>query len=153
MRRTAEGLGMWCLLYALWFAFSGQAGWATALWGAAAAGAGAAVSHALADPGPGVPRTRRRAAAALPRTAWRTVADFGLVTRVLAVGIAHGRRGPVGRFVRKRVDLAGDRAGTAALLSVVATYSPNAYAVDIDPRTELVLLHDLRPARASEEPL
>ncbi|MFF9408102.1 hypothetical protein ACF1B0_21640 [Streptomyces anandii] len=156
VRRTAFGLGVWLALYALWFVYSGQADWATALWGAAAAGV-ASASYALVGRVLGAERPQWRTAAALPRTAWQTIVDFGIVLRVLAVAIVQGRRGPVGRFVRKQVDLAtdgpADRAGTAALLAVIATCSPNAYVVDIDPCDGWALLHDLRPKPASQEPV
>ena len=42
--------------------------------------------------------------------------------------------------------------GVRVWASVLATFSPNAYVVDIDPASQLVLLHDLVPYRRSEEP-
>jgi hypothetical protein len=37
--------------------------------------------------------------------------------------------------------------------AVVATYSPNAYVVDVDLDRNVALMHDLVRNRASEEPL
>lgn len=90
----------------------------------------------------------------LPRTAWQTVVDFGVICAVLVRSMAAGRRDRVGRFVRTDVGGAEAEAGpVAAWLTVVATYSPNAYVVDVDRVSGRALLHDLRPLRASEEPV
>ena len=37
-------------------------------------------------------------------------------------------------------------------IALLATYSPNAYVVEIERERSLVLLHDLLPRRSSEEP-
>ncbi|WP_306187304.1 MULTISPECIES: hypothetical protein [unclassified Streptomyces] len=156
-RRALTGLAAWCLLYPLWFLFSGQADVATALWGAVAAGVAAAARQITVALGLSARRPRWRAVTALPSAARQTVVDFGIVVGVLVQSMVRGRRGPVGRFVRKETGLTGtptsDVAATAAMLAVIATYSPNAYVIDIDPRDGRALLHDLRPVRASEEPL
>ena len=42
--------------------------------------------------------------------------------------------------------------GPRAWTALAASFSPNAYVVDIEPETESVLLHDLVPRRSSESP-
>lgn len=77
------------------------------------------------------------------------VVDFGIV--IWALFLSLGRRRVVrGRFRARPVDPgdAVERAWTVLL----ASYSPNAYVVDIDPERELVLVHDLIPWRKSEDP-
>ncbi|WP_181139119.1 hypothetical protein [Streptomyces sp. Ru72] len=91
---------------------------------------------------------------ALPRTAWQTVVDFGVISAVLIRSVSAGRRDRVGRFVHRDVGRVAPGAGpVAAWLAVVATYSPNAYVLDVDSASGRALLHDLRPLRASEEPV
>jgi len=42
--------------------------------------------------------------------------------------------------------------GPRAWTVLLSSYSPNAYAIDVDPETRTVLLHDLVPHRRSERP-
>jgi hypothetical protein len=42
--------------------------------------------------------------------------------------------------------------GPRAWTALAASYSPNAYVIDIEPETHRVLLHDLVPRRESERP-
>ncbi|TQJ91260.1 Na+/H+ antiporter subunit E [Streptomyces sp. SLBN-31] len=152
--RTAIGvLSWWCALYSLWFLFSGQGGWLVAAWGAAAAAVATVAARVVVVQGLLQGRPKGRWAASVPRAAWQTLVDFGVVLRVLARCIAGGRRGPVGRFVRRDTGLPEADSGVAAAwLTMTATYSPNAYVLDVDRSTGQALLHDLRPMTASEEP-
>ncbi|MBP0458761.1 hypothetical protein [Streptomyces montanisoli] len=155
-RRAAGVVAWWCVLYLVWFAFSGEAGWPVAGWGAAAAAVATAAGRVVVARGLPAVRFRARWLTCVPSAAWQTVVDFGVITAVLARSIATGRRGPVGRFVHRDVDMraAGAATGPAAVawVTLVSGYSPNAYVVDIDRDAGRVLLHDLRPLRASEEP-
>lgn len=143
-------------LYPLWFLFVGRWTALEALWGAGVsllAGTGAALvaSRGLMPPAP-----KLRWLTAVPGTAWQTAVDFGVVMAVLVRSIAHGRRGPVGRFVRRETAAHGTGSPQPARrtwLAALVTYSPNAYVIDVDRDTGQALLHDLRPRRASEEGL
>jgi hypothetical protein len=156
VRTAATGLGWACELFPLWFLFAGQWDVFTALWGAGAsllAGAGAAVvaSRGLMPWG-----LRARWLGAVPSLLWQAAVDFGVITAVLARSVVRGRRDSVGSFVHRRTQSTGTDRRAAALrawLTLAATYSPNAYVIDIDRATGQALLHDLRPMRASEEPL
>jgi hypothetical protein len=151
---TAAGWA--CALFGLWFLFTGLWKPLYGLWAAGAAVLTGAVAAVLASRGLLPHGLRARWAAMLPKTLWQTVLDFGVVTAVLARSMARGRRGPVGRFVRRDTGAVGADPGTRALrawLTAVVTLSPNAYVVDIDERSGRALVHDLAPRRASEEPL
>jgi hypothetical protein len=157
VRRCAAALTWltwWCALYGLWFLFSGQGGGPVAAAGAAAAAVGVVAARLESVRGLAAGRPNVRWAASLPGAARQTVVDFGIVTAVLARSITHGRRGPVGRFVRRGIT-PGRSAAAPALswLALTASYSPNAYVIDIDPGRGQVVVHDLRPSRASEEPV
>ena len=84
---------------------------------------------------------------------WQALVDFGIVTVALARRLA-GRR-VRGQFVVRHFESAGSgarAAGDRAARAVLASYSPNAYPVDVDPGSHTVLLHDLVPNRDSERP-
>lgn len=80
--------------------------------------------------------------------------DFGIVTAVLFRSLVR-REIHRGRFVARDFAGGGDDPrsfGRRAWTTLVASYSPNAYVIDIDPERDVVLLHDLVPFRKSEEP-
>jgi hypothetical protein len=153
-RRAAAVFLWWCALWGLWFAFQGE--WNRIEWVAAACAA--TVASVLAA----LVASRGLLDARVPLTwigrAWKVplqvVIDFGIIT--LALGRAGLRRDRVGgRFVaRPFADGADSSAGRGVrgFASVAATYSPNAYVVDIDTERDLVLLHDLVVHPPSEEP-
>jgi hypothetical protein len=61
-----------------------------------------------------------------------------------------------GRFRARALAAGGegpDAVARRAWTVLLAGYSPNAYVVDLDPETQQVILHDLVPHRASEEPI
>jgi hypothetical protein len=80
--------------------------------------------------------------------------DFGILLWALVAGAV--RREVVrGAFRSRDFRAGGDDPSAAAVrawVSLTATFSPNAYVVDVDPEQDLVLLHDLVPFRKSEEP-
>ena len=97
---------------------------------------------------------RSRWLSTLPAVAWQVVVDFWIITRALVGCITTGRRS-CGRFVGRRLDTGGDTvlgASWRAFVGIAATWSPNAYVVDIDYARSECLLHDLVPHRPSESP-
>jgi hypothetical protein len=151
---VAAFLVWWAVLFWIWMLYVGE--WNRIEWIAAAstatvAAAAAVVVHSLRllDF-----RFRLGWARDLVRVPLQVVIDFGIVTVALA-RVLVSRRPAEGRFVARSLDAGGAdslSAGRRAFLTVVATYSPNAYVVDIDAERDVVLLHDLLPNRASEEP-
>ncbi len=80
--------------------------------------------------------------------------DFAVITWALLVTAAHGRR-VHGTFRAKPFAAGGEDAaglGRRAFTTVAATYSPNAYVIDIDRERDVVLVHDIVPLSASESP-
>jgi multisubunit Na+/H+ antiporter MnhE subunit len=93
------------------------------------------------------------ALADLPQVLGMVVVDFGILVWALVASVVR-RRAVRGELYsrelthRSRAEGTGPRAWT----TLVASYSPNAFVLDIDPETRFVLLHDLVRRRASEEP-
>lgn len=93
------------------------------------------------------------------RLAWsvphRTVVDFAILVRELALALATGTPRQ-GVFRAKRFDVGRPSGpvstGWRAFVGAVAGYSPNAYVVDFDPERQQVLVHDLVPNERSEAP-
>lgn len=145
-------LRAWLVAYVvLWFGWHLLAGeWNHFEW-IAATGA-AAVAATVGE----IARTRSGVRPRVPR-AWlvrgwaaflHVLVDFGIVMWALV------RREP-GAFRAHESDMAGGGStaiGVRVWRTLLADYSPNAYVVDVDHETGLVLLHDLVPRRASEEP-
>jgi hypothetical protein len=93
--------------------------------------------------------------ASLPKALGMVFVDFGILVWALLVSVAR-RRVVRGDFVSREVEGGSSvtrSMGSRAWTVLVASYSPNAYVVDLDPETRQVLLHDLVPNRASEEPI
>ena len=149
--------GAWFLaLFFFWLLLAGE--WnRTELVAAAAAAAAAAtlaeVARARLDPSAPPPL---EALTQVPAVLVAVVVDFAIVIWALVAGLAHGRvvRGTF--TVRTRHDLRGSGAGAArrrAWVALAATYSANAYVLEIDAADGTVLLHDLVRRRASEQPV
>ena len=148
--RLAWFVAWWVVLFWLWLAFSGEWNWIEWVAAAGAATGGATV---------GVIVREQRQARARFRTGWlrdatgvplQIVIDFGF----LVAALAGGRR--EGLFRARPSDAGGTTdlaAGRRAFLTVAATFSPNAYVVDIEPEDGTALVHDLVPNRGSEDPL
>ena len=155
LRRTAA----WCLWVAVlfwwWMLLVGE--WDHEEWIAAAAAAAISATvvegcRAAAELEFGFPLERlAKAPAAILRVLVDLAVLFGALGRALV-----GR--PVrGRFVHREAsfDAGGLDAGgigRRALSILVASYSPNAYVIDVERRRNRVLLHDLETNRKSEEP-
>ena len=153
MRGALTYVLWWIALFWLWLAYQGE--WNRIEWVAAggAATLGAGLATAIASLG----LLRFRIAAPLlaetRNVPAQVVVDFGIITLALVRRLM-GQRVD-GEFVVRSFESAGSgapAAGDRAARAVLATYSPNAYVVDIDPGSRTVLLHDLVPNRDSEKP-
>jgi hypothetical protein len=143
----------WIALFWLWLAYQGE--WNRIEWVAAAGAAtlGAALATAIASLGLLRFRVPARLLAEARHVPVQVVLDFGIVTLALVRRLM-GQR-VEGEFVVRSFESAGSgaqAAGDRAARAALATYSPNAYVVDIDPGSHTVLLHDLVPNRDSERP-
>jgi hypothetical protein len=143
----------WIALFWLWLAYQGE--WNRIEWVAAAAAAtlGAALATTIASLGLLRYRIPLRALVESRRVPQQIVIDFAIVTGALARRLL-GRR-VEGTFVVRSFESAGSGAratGDRGWRAVAATYSANAYVVDVDPGRHLVLLHDLVENRSSEDP-
>ena len=153
MRRIATFVLWWFVLFWAWLAYQGE--WNRIEWVAAAGAAtlGAALATGMAALGLLRFRVPARSFAAAARVPLQVVIDFGIITLALARRV-RGER-VRGRFVVRAFRTEGGGAvatGERAWRAIAATYSPNAYVVDIDAGERSVLLHDLVPNRRSEEP-
>lgn len=153
MKHVAAWVAWWIALFWLWLLLVGQ-------WNreeVVAAAIAATIAASLAE----LARVRTGFSARIPirnlvdvpQALAMVVVDFGILVRTLVVSVARRRivRGElVSRELtdRSRADAVGLRAWT----TLVASYSPNAFVLDIDPQTRRVLLHDLVRHPASEEP-
>jgi hypothetical protein len=152
VKRVVAWAAWWIALFWLWLLLVGQ-------WNREQVVA-AAIAATLAGVGGEFARTRTglgaplplRLLADVPRALWTVVADFGIVSWALVASVLR-RRIVRGELVERESAAAGGGTGTRAWTVLVASYSPNAYVVDIDSETERVLLHDLIPHRKSEEPV
>lgn len=145
----------WIALFWLWFLLVGE-------WNGqelAAAAIAATVSSSLAE----YARVRTgfharvplRGLADLPQAVGMVVVDFGIITWALLTSVSR-KRVVRGRLVSRKVEggpVSVRGVGPRAWAALLAAYSPNAYPIDVDPKTDIVLLHDLVPHRPSERPL
>jgi len=153
VRHVAFWAGWWIALFWLWLLLVGQ--WnANELVAAAAAATIAASLAELARMRTGfTARIPLRALADLPQVLGMVVLDFGIVVWALLASVARREvvRGAFReRELSRREDAKG--VGARAWVALSASYSPNAYVIDVDPESGQVLLHDLRPNRRSESP-
>jgi hypothetical protein len=144
----------WIPLFCLWFLLVGE--WNRQEQAAAAISATIAASLAeYARVRTGFhARVPLRGLADVPPALGMVIVDFGIVTWALVVSLAR-RRVVRGRLVSRQLEggaAAASGVGPRAWTVLLASYSPNAYPIDIDPETRMVLLHDLIPYRRSESP-
>ena len=147
-------LAWWIPLFWLWFLLVGE--WNRQEQVAAAIAATMAASLAeYARVRTGFrARVPLRGLADLPQALGMVIVDFGIVTWALLVSVAR-RRVVRGELVSRELHggaAAAAGVGPRAWTVLVASYSPNAYPIDVDPETRMVLLHDLIPYRQSESP-
>lgn len=154
MKHVAGLLAFWIALFWLWLLLVGE--WDGTEWIAAACAA--TVAAALGD----LARRRARTQVHVPlgwiAKAWNVplmvVADFGIVVWAL-VRSAVRREVVRGTFRSHEFPAGGGDAvseGVRAWVALAATFSPNAYVVEIEQARRLVLVHDLVPFRESEKP-
>lgn len=154
MKHVLAWTAWWITLFWLWFLLVGE-------WNRqeiVAAAISATIAATLAE----LARTRTgfharvplHGLADLPPALGMVFVDFGIVVWALLVSIARRRvvRGELVSRELRRGSAVARAAGPRAWTAIVASYSPNAYVVDLDPETRRVLLHDLVPNRASERP-
>jgi hypothetical protein len=153
VRHAVSWLGWWLALFWLWLLLAGE--WNRQEWVAAAAAAaiGATLGELARARTGASPSLPRRALADAPRALGMVVVDFGIVAWALLESLARCEvvRGEFRSHELAPATRARDprlRAWTALL----ASFSPNAYVVEIERESRSVLLHDLRPYRRSEEP-
>jgi hypothetical protein len=144
----------WLPLFWLWFLLVGE-------WNRqeiVAAAIAATISASLAE----YARTRTGFHARIPRSRLSDLPaalgmvflDFGILAWALIMSVVR-RRVVRGRLVSRQLEGGADAAGGVGLRAwtvLLACYSPNAYPIDVDPKTRTVLLHDLVPYRPSERP-
>ena len=96
-----------------------------------------------------------RVLAELPQALGMVVVDFGILTWALLVGVARRRitRGELVSRELPRGSWVTQGAGPRAWTVLLASYSPNAFVVDVDLERRRVLLHDLVRNRRSEGPV
>jgi multisubunit Na+/H+ antiporter MnhE subunit len=154
-RAAARWLVWWAVLFWVWLLYVGE--WNGYEWIAGACGAAIAATAASVVHAQGLLRYRaelrwvRRSRKVLPQV----FVDFGILTLAL-VQTAVRRRPVRGRFFAREF-----RAGREdpegrfrrGFVTAAATYSPNAYVLDIDCAEQTALVHDLVPHRPSEEPV
>lgn len=153
MRAVATWLVWWVALFWLWLAYQGE--WNRIEWVAAAGAAtlGATLATAVAVRPLLRFRIPWRAITDAKSVPLQIVIDFGIVSLALLRRL-RGQR-VEGTFVVRSFPSAGhgpEAAGDRAWRATLATLSPNAYVVDIDPGSHTVLIHDLVPHRRSEAP-
>jgi hypothetical protein len=142
----------WIALFWLWLAYQGE--WNRIEWvaaaGAATLGAGLMTVLSTLNVRFHVPFASVASAASVPL---QIVVDFGIITGALIRRLEPRR--VRGQFVVRPFTAprgADAAAGDRAWREVAATYSPNAYVIDVEPGKHVVLLHDLVPNRDSESP-
>ena len=154
MKHVLPWLAWWVALFWLWLLLVGQ-------WNreqVVAAAIAATIAAFVAE----LARTRTglsaplplRLLADVPPALGMVVVDFGILSWALLAGSARRRivRGELVSRERPPGSWVTRDAGPRAWTVLVASFSPNAYVVDVDPEERRVLLHDLVRYRKSEEP-
>lgn len=154
MKHVVAWVAWWVPLFWLWLLLAGE--WnREELVAAAIAAAIAATIAEFARVRTGfAARIPLRDLADLPQALGMVFVDFAIVARVLFVSVAR-RRMARGEFVVREIEggsTIARAAGPRAWKVLVASYSPNAYVIDLDPESRRILFHDLVPNRASERP-
>ena len=154
MKHVIPWLAWWVALFWLWLLLVGA--WNREQLVAAAIAATIAASAAE------FARTRTgfcaplplRLLAEVPHALAMVVVDFAILVWALFAGIARRRivRGELVSRERARGSWVTQGTGPRAWTALVASFSPNAYVVDVDPEERRVLLHDLVRYPKSERP-
>lgn len=155
MKHVVPWLAWWLGLFWLWFLLVGEWNREEVVAAAIAATLAATLAELARVRTGFAARLSPRDVRVLPKTLGMVFVDFGIIVWALLVSVAR-RRVVRGEFVSReaeRKSAVTRGVGPRAWTVLVAAYSPNAYVVDLDPDTGRVLLHDLVPHRASEEPI
>ena len=155
MKHVVPLVAWWLTLFWLWFLLVGEWNREEVVAAAIAATVAASIGEVARARTGFVARIPLRDLGPVPKALGMVFIDFGILVWALLVSIAR-HRVVRGEFVSREIE--GGSAvtrsvGRRAWTVLVASYSPNAYVVDLDPKTRQVLLHDLVPNRASEEPV
>jgi multisubunit Na+/H+ antiporter MnhE subunit len=154
VKHLVPWLGWWLALFWFWLLLAGE--WnRLELVAAAIAATIAATLAEFARARTGfAARLPRRAPADVPQVLGMVVVDFGILVWALVTSVARRRivRGELVSRELERGPAAADGVGPRAWTALAASYSPNAYVIDIDPESRRVLLHDLVPHSQSESP-
>ena len=143
MRRVGTWAAFWVVLFPLWLAYEGEWDRSEAIAGAAAAAIGATAATVAVEAALLRYRFELAVLARAAKVPWQVVREFGLVTWFLVrnprgsgqfqtYGFAARANDPVGRARR-------------ATTTLLAAFSPNSYILDIDPDSNEVLAHTLKP--------
>lgn len=153
-RHLVAWVAWWTTCFWLWFLLVGEWNRIEIVAAACAATVAATIGEVARVRGQvraRVPLVWIRRAATVPLAIFT---DFGVIVWALVASVAR-RQVVRGAFRSRSFPAGGDdpaSAGTRAWVEVMATYSPNAYVIDIDVERGRVLLHDLVPSRQSESP-
>jgi len=145
----ARLVAWWCVLFGLWVALVGTKAWLELVAGACAAAIGTASLEVVRSQGVLAFRFHARWLLEAGRPLARIVPDFVVLTLALV------RRRPGGAFRAVPFEPGGDTplgAGRRAFVTVAGSLAPNTLVVDVDRERNLLLVHELDPAHASEPP-
>ena len=154
MKHVLPWVAWWLALFWLWLLLAGD--WNRQEWVAAAAAA--TIAATLAEFAR--MRTGFRAHVPLgavsdvPQLLAMVLVDFGIVVWALLTSLVRRRvvRGELTSRDLERGSSVADAVGPRAWTALAASYSPNAYVIDIDAEARTVLLHELVSHRQSERP-
>jgi multisubunit Na+/H+ antiporter MnhE subunit len=148
--RAVHWLAWFAALNLLWLVFISAFDVAETLLGVVASAVAATAASAVRETRLIRFRPRARWILAGWRIPWRTLAETGLVLRVLWLRVLRGK--PIaGRFVTQPFPLGRDPerdAARRALFTIGASIAPNTYVVGIDEDEHAALLHELAPQAA-----
>jgi len=144
----------WLVLFLLWWLIVGSWSVGYAVGGAAAATLVTVAALAAGEPARGTTSRGLGWLRELGSAAVQVALDFAVLVDVLARAVARRDRGPMGRTLVRETGARGpDAAVRRGWVTLVATWSPNAYVIGIEESSGRATLHDLRPWRRSEEPV
>jgi hypothetical protein len=155
VKHVIPWLAWWLALFWLWLLLAGEWNREQVVAAAIAATIAASVAEfarARTDFSAPLPL---RLVADVPQALAMVVVDFGILTWALLEGIARRRivRGELVARERPRGSWVTQGTGPRAWTVLVASFSPNAYVIEVDPEKRRVLLHDLVPYDRSESPV
>lgn len=155
MKHVGPWLAWWLALFWLWFLLVGEWNREEVVAAAIAAALAASIAELARARTGFAARIPLRDLAVVPQMLGMVFVDFGILVWALLASVVR-RRVVRGELVVREIEggsAVSRDVGRLAWTVLVASYSPNAYVVDLDPETQQVILHDLVPHRASEEPI